>query len=224
MDRISRKEIRDAVLNETTHTRELFLAAFPAATEEFTARLADVYDHLADLDNVLPRDTRTAWVQAFMFSSSNSLLTSFHLLIRGFLIPAGNLMRHWSEGLSMALLCCDSRIASFRILEANPTRFPVQKATDLVMRKNNAQILGINKRAWLKFQQINDLYQKYSHASAFSLASMFMMSREGGVIIGSEFDHGKLKAYDKEIKLRTSACTLLLNAATIIEQHLMRAH
>ena len=222
MNRLSHKEIADAVVNDTKATRERFLAAFPVATSEFTDALKRVYDRLADLDDSLPRDRRTAWVQSFMFSSANSLLTSFHLLINGFSIPAGNLMRHWSEALAMALLCSDSRIDTFRLLDANPAQFPVQKAPDIVMRKNNARILGLSKKGWLKFQRANAIYQKYSHASALSVASMFLMTGDGGLIIGSEFDPGKIKSYEKELSLRISACAFSLDTAAIIESHLLR--
>ncbi len=157
-----------------------------------------------------------------MFNAANSLLTSFHLFINGFQIPAGNLMRHWSEALAMALLCSDSRIDTLKVLEENPSQFPVQKAMNLVMRDKNARILGISKEAWMEFSRANDLYQEYSHASVLSLATTAMMSNPGGLIIGGEFDHGKLSAYEKEFSRRISACAFSLDIAAMTEQHLLQ--
>jgi len=69
---------------------------------------------------------------------------------------------------------------------------------------------------------MNDLYQKYSHASVLSLASMFKMDTDGGIIIGSEFDNGKISAYEKEIKRRISACSLLIDTVAILKIHLLQ--
>ena len=221
MNKLSRKDIADIVLNDTKQAREHFLKVFSAQTEEFIDNIARAYSCLSDLD-ILPHDKRTGWVQIFIFSSFNSLLTSFHLPINGFLIPSGNLMRQWAEGMAMALLCCDTRINVFKTHETDPTHFSVQNAPDLVLRKSDAHILGINKRGWTKFQQMNDLYQKYSHASVLSLASMFKMDTDGGIIIGSEFDNGKISAYEKEIKRRISACSLLIDTVAILKIHLLQ--
>lgn len=223
MNRLSHKEISDAILNDTKATREQFLSTFPVPIKELTDFLKELYDRLADLDDSLPRENRrAALVEAFMFNSSNSLLTSFHLLINGFQVPSGNLLRQWFEALAMALLCSDSRIDTFGKLDADPDQFPVHKAPDLVMRNNNARVLGIKKEVWLKIQKSYNFYHKYSHASVLSVASMFSMSGKGGFIIGGEFDTGKIKAYEKEFAFRINACKFSLDVATIIENHLMR--
>lgn len=223
MNKLSHKDIADAICSDTDATRGQFLTAFPAPIKEFTDALCEVYDRLADLDTLLPRENkRSALVEAYMFNASNSLLTSFHLLINGFQIPSGNLVRQWFEALAMALLCCDSRIDTFDKLEANAEQFSVQKGPNLIMREKNARILGIRREIWPEIQKSYNFYHKFSHPSVLSLASMFLMSGKGEFIIGSEFDTGKVKAYEKEFSFRIDACKLSLDVIPIVQDHLLQ--
>ena len=220
MNKLSREELFEIVLSDNKATRDKFLSAFPNEVDAFIDGIVQVFDHLAELDNKMRKGERAAWVQMFLFSSFNSLLTSFHLLINGFLIPAGNLMRSWSESLAMAILCSDAQIDIFDKFKANPAHFSVQKAPDIVMRKNNARILNIDKQGWKKFLEIRDFFSKYSHATAFALSSMTMIQVAGQLFIGSEFDNGKINEYRKEMRLRISACERLVDTAKVVEMHL----
>lgn len=220
MDKLSRNELSEIVLSDNKTTHGNFLSTFPDEVNAFIDGLARVFDYLADLDNRMPKEDRAAWVQMFLFSSFNSLLTSFHLLISGFLMPAGNLMRSWAEALAMALLCSHSQIDTFDKFNASPSHFDVRKAPDIVMRKNNSRLLSINKEGWKKFLETNDFFSKYSHASAFALSSLLMFQGTGQLVIGGEFDYGKINEYRKEIKLRISACERLFETAKVVEMHI----
>jgi hypothetical protein len=220
MNKLSRNELSEIVLSDNKKVHDKFLSTFSFEVNSFIDGLVRVFDYLAELDNKMPKEERAAWVQMFLFSSFNSLLTSFHLLISGFLMPAGNLMRSWSEALAMALLCSHSQIDTFNKFNANPSHLDVRKAPDIVMRKNNSRLLNIDKVGWKKFLEINDFFSKYSHASAFALSSLMMFQGTGQLAIGGEFDYRKIDEYRKEIKLRISACERLFETAKVVEMHL----
>ena len=220
MKKLSCKELFEIVLSDNKATHDKFLSMFPNEVNAFIDGLVRVFDYLAELDNNMPKEDRAAWVQMFLLSSFNNLLTSFHLLISGFLMPAGNLMRSWSEALAMAILCSHSQIDTFNKFNANPSHFDVRKAPDIVMRKNNSRLLNIDKEGWKKFLEINDFFSKYSHASVFALSSLMIFQGTGQLAIGGEFDDGKIDEYRKEMKLRISACERLFETAKVVETHL----
>ena len=222
MNKFSRNELFDIVISDNKTTRDKFLSTFSDEVNAYVDGLLRAFDYLAELDDRMPKEDRAAWVQMFLFSAFNSILSSFHLLISGFLVPAGNLMRSWSEALSMALLCSNSRINTFDKFKANPSHFDVRKAPDTVARKRNSQILMIDKDGWKKFLEINDHFHKCSHASAFALSSLAIFQGTGQLTIGGEFDHGKLNEYRKELKLRIGACERLLETAKVVEIHLTK--
>lgn len=221
MERIPRAAIADLILNDTKPVRDEFLAHFPDRTDQFVNSLLRISDRLADLEGRLPDTQRAKYVWFFLFGALNWLTISYKLLINGLLVPSGNLMRNWSESLSMGLLCCDPRTRSFEKYIANPRRFPVHNAPDNVLKESNRRILLIDKKGWHTFQKINKVYNEYSHASALSYATLFKFDTPGGLILGAEFDAQKSKAYEKELALRISACILFLNTIAIVERHLL---
>lgn len=224
MNKLSRNELYDIVLSDNKATRDKFLSSFPDEVNAFIDGLLRAFDYLAELDDRMPKEDRAAWVQMFLFSAFNSLLSSFHLLISGFLIPAGNLMRSWSEALSMALLCSNSQIGTFDKFNENPSHFDVKKTPHTVVKKRNAQILMIDKDGWKKFLEINDFFNKYSHASVFAISSLGIFQGTGQLAICGEFDHGEINEYRKEMKLRVSACERLFETAKVVEIHLTKGN
>ncbi len=85
MNKLSRNELSEIVLSDNKKVHDKFLSTFSVEVNSFIDGLVRVFDYLAELDNKMPKEERAAWVQMFLFSSFNSLLTSFHLLISGFL-------------------------------------------------------------------------------------------------------------------------------------------
>jgi hypothetical protein len=54
-------------------------------------------------------------------------------------------MRHYAEATAMALLLSHRQLNSFHALERD-RRFPVQDELNIVPRKRNAELLGINRQ------------------------------------------------------------------------------
>ncbi len=67
-------------------------------------------------------DQRAAWVEMFLFAAFNSVLTSAHLLLSGFLIPSGNLMRQFGEACAIAMLASHRKINMLERLERHQRR------------------------------------------------------------------------------------------------------
>lgn len=213
--------MKEMLLSGNGETRQKFLESLGAEIDKFIRAITLVFDRIAELDDRLPKEERPPWVQMFLYGAFNSLLTSSHLLISGFTIPAGNLMRSWAEAIAMALLCSDERIKTFEDLKTNPRKFPVHKALDMVKQKKNAQILDINKRGWDSFQRISAFFNDYSHSSVFSLSNIAILSQPGSLaVLGSGFDADKVGNYRKEIILRISACKAMIDTIKVVEMHL----
>jgi hypothetical protein len=221
LENISEQQMREMIFSGKDDTRRQFAEAFSPEIDKFIGAITLVFDRFVELEGRLPVEERPAWVEMFLYAAFNSLLTSFHLLISGVTVPAGNLMRSWSEAIAMALLCSDERIKAFAALKTNPRRFPVHKALDMVKQEKNALILDINKSGWGSFQRISTFFNDYSHSSVFSLANMTILSQPGSLVpLGSGFDADKVGNYRKEIVLRIRACKVMIDTLKVVEMHL----
>lgn len=171
------------------------------------------------LGGALKPDIRAAWVEKFVFTAFNSLFVSCHLLISGFLVPSGNLMRQYAEAYAMALLCSHHELDVLRRFDKDPGRFPVHNAVQLVRNRRNMRVLNINARGWASFETISKWYDHYSHASVLSLATVAVLKTPGSLILGGEFDDGKREAYRKELRLRVCAMTRLCELTVVVQNN-----
>jgi hypothetical protein len=216
------EEIRTVLFSGNQRVRDDFNGHFSPGIDNFIILMAKAYARIGEIEAKVPHDDRSAWTWRFLLGAFNNLLTSFHLLISGFLVPAGNLMRHYGEASAMALLCSHRRINTFDVMMKNPDNFPYHKALDLVERKQNTKCLEIDPEGWRTFKEITEFYSNLSHASMFSLGATHVFA-EGGVQIGSEFDSAKLREYQKEIGLALSAAMRLYETVLAAEKHLMES-
>lgn len=218
MDKISRERIAEILLSGNEESRGKFIETFGSEITVFIDAVPRVYEQLTNLEKHLPKEKRAAWVRMFLFRSFNSLVSSFDLLLSGFPIPAGALMHNWAEALAMALLCSDERIDAFDRFRANPARFPVHRAPDILRRRDNAQILNIDPEGWATFREINNYFDKYNYA--FALVNLNTSSQDGPLTVSSRFECEKSNEYRKEIGLRISACERLLETIGVAKMHL----
>lgn len=219
---LSVKQVQVILFSGNEETRQKFLQHFGSEIDNFVSQIVRAYNRLEEMSFRVPYDKRSAWVDEYLFAAFNSLLTSFHLLVSGFNIPAGNLMRHYGEATAMALLLSHRQIDTFDLLEKQ-LRFPVQKALSIVKRKRNAQLLGVSQQGWEKFIEITSFYDQYSHPSVFAAASTHVFSSPGSRQIGGEFDLEKTMAYQKEIRLAGSAAKRLFETIEVAEHHLVNS-
>ena len=222
-EKLTNEEIRAIILSTNEDVRKQFLQYFGSEVDNFVSNLTRVYDRMRGMAARVPHDRRSAWADEFLFTAFNSLLTSFHLIISGFNVPSGNLMRHYAEAVAMALLLSHRQIDTFVSIDKDPQKFSVHKALDLVRKKRNARLLGIDGPGWLKFQELTSFYDQYSHPSVFAVSSGHSFSLSGYRQIGGEFDTAKLDAYRKEISLRISAGQRLYETVEVVENHLVNS-
>jgi len=219
---LSAEDIRAILFSGNEDTRKKFLQHFGSEIDSFVSEIERSYNRLQEMPPRVRHDKRSAWVDEFLFAAFNSLLTSFHLLISGFNIPSGNLMRHYGEATAMALLLSHRQINTFDLLEKN-FRFSVQKALNIVKRNRNAQLLGVSEQGWEKFIEITSFYDQYSHPSVFAAASTHIFSLPGSRQVGGEFDLEKKDYYQKEIRLTISAAQRLYETIEVVEHHLVNS-
>ena len=219
---LSVEEVRVILFSGNDETRQKFRQHFGSEIDNFVSEIVRAYNRLQEMPSRVPYDKRSAWVDEYLFTAFNSLLTSFHLLISGFNIPAGNLMRHYGEATAMGLLLSHRQIDTFDLLEKQ-LRFPVQKAVNTVKKRRNAQLLGVNQRGWEKFIEITSFYDEYSHPSVFAAASTHVFSSPSSRQIGGEFDLEKKGAYQKELRLAVSEAKRLYETIEVAEHHLVNS-
>jgi len=110
---LSVEEVRAILFSGNEEIRQNFLQHFGPEINDFASEMVRSYNRLQEMAPRIPFDKRSAWVDEYLFAAFNSLLTSFHLLISGFNIPAGNLMRHYGEATAMALLLSHRKINTY---------------------------------------------------------------------------------------------------------------
>jgi hypothetical protein len=110
------KQVRAILLSDNEETRQRFLQHFGSEIRNFVSEVTRTYSRLQEMPARVPHDIRSGWVEQYLFVAFNSLVTSFHLFISGFHIPAGNLMRHYGEATAIALLLSHGQLNSFHAL------------------------------------------------------------------------------------------------------------
>lgn len=216
----SRSDLEAILFSDNSGVRARFRQHFAEVIQQFLDETERAYGRVLRFGRGLKPDLRAAWTEAFVFSAFNSSLTSCHLLISGFPIPSGNLMRHYAEAFAMALLCSHHAIDVAQRFDEAPTKFPVHNAVQLVRRRRNTDLLKINAQGWKSFEAIAGWYDDYSHASALSLATQTMLGEPGGRILGGEYDDGKRAKYRKELELRVSSMARLFDLVAAVEENL----
>lgn len=219
-NQFSRTDLEAIVFSDNSGVHSKFRQHFPDLIQQFLDETERAYPHVVGFGRGLKPDLRAAWTEAFVFSAFNSSLTSCHLLISGFSIPSGNLMRHYAEAFAMALLCSHHAIDVLQRLDQAPTKFPIHTAVQLVRNRRNTDILGIDAQGWASFEAIARSFNDYSHASALSLATQTMLGEPGGRILGGEFDDSKRAEYRKELGLRVSSMARLCDLVAAVEDNL----
>ena len=217
------EQIRRALISDNGDVRERFLEEFPSEIESVAHELYLTCRLLKQFTKSVSKDQRAAWVEMFLFAAFNSVLTSAHLLLSGFLIPSGNLMRQFGESCAIAMLASHGKINMLERLESDATQVWAGKSIREVEQAKNQELLGIDPDGWASFAKITRWYNRYSHASALVLASLNLLDRPNTLVVGAEFDGEKVGAYRKELRLRSSAAECLGDVIAVCGQHVQNA-
>ena len=141
------EEARRAILTELTsdnsEVRAEYLAHFASDVEEFAEAMAKAFRNWRALDGDLRGNEKRAYVSALVFSATTLHILSLKLLVSGYLVPAGSLMRQVVESISLALLCSDSSLNTLDRFMIG--RYSTNTAVRDVLR--NATNLGVNDQA-----------------------------------------------------------------------------
>jgi hypothetical protein len=200
---------RKLMISDNRESKKQFEDAFSKEIDNFAEEIYKAYELCALIDKEMGKDgMREAYTVGFLFNAVRNLLDSFCLFISGYAVPAGNLMRHFSESVATAILISNKNLTYFDRLEKELDNFPFHKSVDFVLRKKSD--LNIERRGWDAFKKIDKFYDKYSHATLLSLADILNFNSKM-LSIGAQFDFDKIKIYAKEIKLRISAASFLRN-------------
>jgi hypothetical protein len=216
------QQISEFVLYGDKETKNHFIQNFGTEIEQFIKSIPQVYERITKLESTVPQTMRSAWAWMFLYYAFNNLVTSFHFLISGFIVPSGNLIRQYGESIAMALLCSHPLINVFDRFNSDPGKFPVHKALSIASQKQNARLLNLNRGGWEGFQEITKWYDYYSHASPISIAHLHPFDKPDQMVIGCEFDPLKIDVYKFEIRRRISACNRLLETVEQVERHLKK--
>ena len=185
------EQIRRALISDNGDVRERFRREFPSEIEVLAHELHRTYGRLRQFTKSVSVDKRAAWVEMFLLAAFNSVLTSAHLLLSGFLIPAGNLMRQFGEACAIAMLASHRKIKMLERLESDSSKVWAGKSVREVEQAENQELLGIDPDGWARFAKITHWYNRYSHASALVLASLNLFDRPNTLVVGAEFDGAK---------------------------------
>lgn len=213
----SKSDFKKLILKNNKKILEEFERVFEKEIKVFVGEIFGAYKLYKKIDEQYGNSDQGMYIAAYLFNAINNLASSFNLLISGYLIPAGNLMRHFTESSAMAILSSNKDYLERVKKEGN--KFPVQKSLDYVAKHKKK--FNIDSKGWTSFNNLMKKYHLYSHASLFSIATSFVHSRygEGYVNIGSFFDSGKLDVYRIEIRRRIDAVKSLKNITEGLSQN-----
>lgn len=215
-NRLDKSDFRKKIFSCNNKIRKKFKKTFHSEIDRFLDAIFRAYKACKSIDEKCRGDKQRSYTVAFLFNALNDLVCSFHLLISGYMVSSGNLMRHFMESSAMAILLSNKDLNYFERFEQEGNKFPAHKAIDYVSK--NVDKLKINPGNWHNFTEIKMFYNLSSHASALALANMFHFSSKGTVVIGADFDPAKLMPYRKEIEGRISAANCLENIIEGIEK------
>lgn len=215
--------MRDVVFDDHSQSRAAFVAVFPSEVDRAISALTLSYAGYQDLWARFPEGERSAVVFSFLHLANNSLISALHLLISGFLAPAGNLMRQFAEATAMTLLCAEKSNGTLEHYLKQGFNYPVHKAIDRLSKRKFQQAIGIEAEGWRSFKEISSFYDSHSHASDMSIAANIIFDHPGKVILAGQFDPGKSTAYKIELSRISSAAASLRSALVIVERNLVRA-
>lgn len=192
-----------------TEARAAFLRTFGIRLPPIARHLAWVFRELSWLDRFSQHDERLAQVHMFLHAGLNSVYSSTLLLVDGFPLAAGNLMRHYGDACAMALLLFDDNPSVWHLYSADSTKYPVHKAVHRLLQSETSQrlrrLVGFDVDGWRRLLDLAKFYDDFSHASAFSLGFHLVFDQPGMVVMGPYFDPGKRRPISIELKRRRSA-------------------
>lgn len=205
------EQARSTILNELIaddpDVRGEFLKLFDADAKVFADAMAQAFVGWRALDNEVKGDERRAHVSALVHTAITLHILSLKLFLSGHTVAAGNLFRQVIESIALAFLC------SGRTLDVL-ARFMDDKYSSTVAVRDvlrHAEKLSLKGDALEALKNSQEFYHKYSHITKMTIAVGMSFEQRGGLYVGASFDKGKIDAYVREVKGRTSLAEVFPN-------------
>ena len=202
------------ILGEDKEVKEKFISNFEPEITAFINSIVESYQAWLKYDDSIRSDRRRAFITAFLFNAINNLSTSMKMLISGYAIPSGNLVRQTIESICSAILCSSAQLQYYQQVEQD--KFSSKSSIKLVLKHSKKFHINRNAMIWLK--KLYEFYHKLSHSSSLTLGFNISVGKLGEIYIGSSFDEEKMFAYKKEIANRIN---LSKNITNVIEALLL---
>ena len=200
--------INKAVLEDDLEIQSDFMKHFQEEVIGFVRSISQIYEKWQEFDSQVNDHEQRATVSALLFYIVSALINSLRLLVRGYSVASGNLMRHAIEALAMAILCSKANHTYFQKFLHN--RFSVHKALDRLA--SNRTKFGVSKAGVERLIKGRKFYDQYSHPTGLTVTSVVSLKNKGDIYLGPNFDEGKLDGYEKEFKARRNFAASLVDA------------
>jgi hypothetical protein len=218
------KAVRDAIFASNAAVQERFRSEFPQEIARAIRGVAAAHRALDLFRTQVAPSQQAAALEMFFHSAVNSVLVSLHHLACGYLISSGSLMRHYTESVSMALLCLDPKLGVLQAFVERRNSYAVHKAPERLRQKkvraSLRELIEFDADAWETVMKISELYDHFSHASALALASQLMLDEENLFILGGEYDPAKREAYRSDLVRRATAAESLAHLIEVVTERL----
>ncbi len=230
-NKIKPEKVEDLVKELTSPNNfelEKFSKTFPEEILEFSENFSKTYKKFYELERVVDlslNDTQGVsqenCILFFTFQFIQNLFSSTKLLLFGYQLASGNLMRQVIEGAAIAILCslkCKikrkvnkneyNEFFYFKSFKEEKDYAKSHKAVNLLVL--NKDISGITKHG----EQIIKLFKShgndYSHPNFRNTLLMIPKeSFENKIYFGSYFDPERIEEYRNELIVRIKLCKIL---------------
>ena len=199
--------VRQELLGDNQEARSQFISHFQPEISAFIDAMASAYKSWMKYDKIVGTDKRRAYVAAFLFNAISNLIASMKLLISGYSIPSGNLVRQTLEAIFVAILCSNKKLQVYQ--QVDQDKFSTKNAGKMVLK--NWEMLNIEKKSIQAAMKVYEFYHKFSHSSSLALAHNISFTNSGKIYVGPSFDDKKLFAYRKEVSGRLNVAKTISN-------------
>lgn len=201
-------EVKEEILSDHAEVREQFLSHFKQDALNIADAIEVMHIKLQAFDKTIDGHRQKALIECIYYNIINNVYVATRLLLTGFLIPSGNLMRQAIESLCLSIICSRGDLDYLEnILKRKLYTF---KATKIVL--DDSGQFGVKAGGAKALKKHREHYHESSHPSLFAISSQFDFSKEGVYQIGPFFDESKMKAYQWELKNILNFLQILPNA------------
>ncbi len=225
---LNEAEMLDAIIGDNAKERKAFLAEFRRTVVAVAKDATRVHVRLDRLGAIVAQHERIGYILQFLHIALNNVVSSTGLLVEGYPLPSGHLMRQYDEATAMILLFLDPKSGVLDNYKRKRARYRVDGALRQVDEQHGVAdrlrlLLGLDRTRWRAFMNVSRFYHGFSHAGALATIFHFPLDKPGRVIIGAHYDPAKRNATRLELRRRRTALKSLDTLVRILFHVLPRA-